>query len=195
MPPSTRPSTFNATSSPDPHREYSEPELPHIRKVLSQRHEPDRPRLGMPYPPASFEFGRFIPDKASVEKAAAPRHEFCQALVRRQADKVASGLVPPAKRDHCGDGAGHHSALGAACRQVPGVPGWPLCRSRAANLRSKLHVRGELLERGLVQRGKSVVSLAAVHDLFSTLTGSSEPGVAGRLHRFTECAIGGGCEF
>src|SRR6516225_594179 len=70
MPPSTRPSTFNATSSPDPHREYSEPELPHIRKVLSQRHEPDRPRLGMPYPPASFEFGRFIPDKlASVGKS------------------------------------------------------------------------------------------------------------------------------
>src|SRR5207253_468412 len=38
-PPSTIPSTCNATSSPDPRCGSSEPKLPHSGKMLSQRHD------------------------------------------------------------------------------------------------------------------------------------------------------------
>src|SRR6266436_5880583 len=38
-PPFTTPSTFNATSSPDPHCGSFEPKLQHSGKVLSQRHD------------------------------------------------------------------------------------------------------------------------------------------------------------
>src|SRR6266436_1621589 len=38
-PPFTTPSTFNATSSPDPHCGNSEPKLSYSGKMLSQRHD------------------------------------------------------------------------------------------------------------------------------------------------------------
>jgi len=46
-PPSTIPSTCNATSSPDPRCGSSEPKLPHSGKVLSQRHDAWRVWLSM----------------------------------------------------------------------------------------------------------------------------------------------------